>query len=87
MIIAFVTSISGGVVWIDDRYAKADDQTKLSIRVDIQELRHQLRTALDEYYFLRKQSRAYPDDMDLKEKVDEAKTHVNDLKTMIKEKS
>lgn len=86
VVIAFLSSVGGGVAWVDGRYAKADAHVELEKRVSVQELNHQLRAALDEYYFLKKQLRKHPEDEDLKEKVDEARAHVDDIKQQIKEK-
>jgi len=86
IIFAFLSTASGGVFWVDGRYAKADEQVELEKRVSIQELNQQLRVAVDEYYFLKQQLRKYPDDADLKEKVDEAKAFVDGIKQQIKDK-
>jgi hypothetical protein len=87
LVFAFVSTVGGGILTIDSRYAKADDHKALEVRVSISELKAQLRSALDEYYFLKKQLRKNPDDVDLKEKVAEAKEHVDDLKATIKAKN
>jgi hypothetical protein len=84
---AFISTVGGGLMAIDGRYAKADEHIALEKRVSLSELKTQLRAALDEYYFLKKQLRAHPEDEDLKEKVAEAKEHVDDLKDAIKAKS
>jgi hypothetical protein len=86
LIFAFVSTVGGGMITLDGRYAKAEDHKALEVRVSIGELKSQLRAALDEYYFLKKQLRAHPEDEDLKEKVAEAKEHVDDLKEAIKKK-
>lgn len=81
--IALISSAVGAVVYVDARYAKSDQVEVLEKRVSLQELRAQLRTALEEYYFLKQQSRKYPDDLDLKEKVKQADQAVQDIKEQI----
>lgn len=83
---AFVSTIGGGMLALDGRYAKAGEHITLENRVSLNELQDQLRAAFDEYYFQKKQLRKYPDDEELIEKVAEAKQHVDDLKETIKKK-
>ena len=84
---AFVSTIGGGMIALDGRYAKAEDHSALESRVSLNELQDQLRSALDEYYFQKKQLRKHSGDEELMEKVAEAKQHVDDLKELIKKKS
>jgi len=86
LVFAFVSTVGGGMLTIDSRYAKADDHSALEVRVTLSELQAQLRSAVDEYYFQKKQLRKHPDDEELIEKVAEAKQHVDDLKEAIKAK-
>jgi hypothetical protein len=83
--IGLTGSAAGGLAWVDSRYAKADDVTELENRVELNELKDQLRTALEEYHWLRQQARKYPDDQDILDERDEAKDVVDDLKNRIKE--
>lgn len=84
---AFVSTVGGGLLALDGRYAKAEEHQALEKRVTLSELLDQLRAALDEYYFQKKQLRKHPEDEELMEKVIEAKTHVDDLREAIKKKS
>lgn len=84
-IIGLAGTIFGGVIWIDTRYAKADTVVLIEKRLTVAEIRDQLRAALDEYYFLRKQVRKYPNDIEIQDALREAKDHVDDLKKQLKE--
>lgn len=83
-ILGFIGTLAGGVFWVDDRYAKASEVEQLEERLTLAELKDQLRLALEEYHFLKSQSRKYPDDEDIKEELAEAKETVKDLKDQIK---
>jgi hypothetical protein len=83
-ILGFIGTLATGVFWIDDRYAKAEQVEELDKRVTLSELKDQLRLALEEYYFLKKQARKYPDDEDIQRELEEAKSVVDDLKEKIK---
>lgn len=83
-ILGFLGTIGGGITWIDNRYAYADQVRELEGRITLAELKDQLRRAQEEYYFLKKQSRKYPDDQEIKDELVEAKEAVDNLKEKIK---
>lgn len=78
-------TIFGGVAYVDSRYAKADELQEVKKDVSLIELKDQLRTAQEEYHFLKKQSRKYPDDEDIVEELVDIKVVIKDLKEAIKE--
>lgn len=80
-------SIATGYGFLDSRFAHAEDVEKLEKRVTLAELKTSLRTALEEYYFLKQQQRKYPEDVELAERVTEAKKIVDDLREQIKKKT
>jgi len=82
---AIIGSIVAGYGFLDERFANAQDVEQLEKRVTLAELTTSLRTALEEYYFLKQQLRKYPDDAELTDKVKEAKDHVDTLKEQIKQ--
>jgi hypothetical protein len=73
-----------GVNWVDSRYAKAEQVVSLDKKLMLVELRQQLRTALEEYYFLRQQARKYPQDLDIQRELEDAKEAVDLIKEKIK---
>lgn len=83
-ILGFIGTLATGVFWIDDRYAKAEQVEELDKRVTLAELKDQLRIAQEEYFFLKSQERKYPDDLDIKEQLAEAKEVVDNLKERIR---
>lgn len=84
VVMSALSTAGGSILWIDGRYAKAAEVVQMERRLDITELKQQLRVATDEYYFLRGQLRKYPEDLELKEKVDEAKEQVDQIRSRIK---
>ena len=82
--LAIVGSIVSGYGFIDTKYAKAADVVKLEKRLSLSELQSSLRLVLDEFYFLKKQIRKYPEDVEIKEQLDDVKVEVKDLKDQIK---
>lgn len=83
-ILGFFGTVSTGIFWVDDRYAKAEQVEQLEKRLTLAELKDQLRLALEDYYFLKSQSRKYPDDLDIKKELDEAEEYAESLKEKIK---
>lgn len=83
--IGLAGSVFGGVMYVDARYAKADTVSDLSVEVQILELRAQLREAQEEYFFLKKQARRYPDDEDIRDELFEVKQAIIDIKDFIKQ--
>ena len=83
-ILGFIGTISAGIFSIDDRYAKADVVQQLEERVTLSELKDQLQAALEEYHFLKKQSRKYPDDREIADELHDAKEVVDNIKEKIK---
>lgn len=83
-ILGFIGTISAGIFWVDDRYAKADVVEQLEERLTLSELNDQLRAAQEELFFLRSQARKYPDDLDIADQLEEAKEAVKTLKERIK---
>jgi len=86
-ILGFIGTISAGVFWVDDRYAKASTLAQLEERLTLSELNDQLRTAQEELFFLRSQARKYPDDLDVAYQLEEAKAVVKEIKDKIKKLS
>lgn len=84
-LIALSSSAVGGVMWVDGRYAKASAVEELEERVTLAELKDQLRTATEEYFFLRQQARKYPDDQEIQDELEDAKELVDSLKKQIEE--
>lgn len=84
-VIGLSGTIIGGIIYVDDRYAKAEELVEVKKDVSLIELKDQLRIAQEEYYFLKKQSRKYPDDEDIAEELVEIKVVIKDLKESIKE--
>ena len=82
--LAIVGSVVSGYGFIDTKYAKAADVVQLEKRLSLSELQSSLRLVLDELYFLKKQIRKYPEDIEIKEQLDEVKIEVKDLKDQIK---
>jgi hypothetical protein len=78
--------IAGGIGFLDTRYAHAEVVEQLEKRVTLAELKTSLRTAMEEYYFLKSQARKYADDEEIAERLTEAKDHVKELKELIKKK-
>lgn len=70
--------------YIEERFAKADDLKKIEIRLEINEIQTLYKTALENLYFYRDQSRKYPDDVKVKKKLDAAEEEVTDLKDLLK---
>ena len=48
-------TIFGGIMYIDNRYTKNTEQQEIKKDVSLIELKDQLRTAQEEYHFLKKQ--------------------------------
>lgn len=84
-ILGLAGSIVAGVIWVDDRYAKADTVVELDKRLTKAELKDQLRAALEEVYFLRSQTRKYPDDQQIKDQLKEAEEQVDEIKRQLRE--
>lgn len=84
---AVVGTIVGGYGFLDSKFAHAEEVEKLEKRVTLAELKTSLRTALEEMYFLRDQSRKYPDDEEIKERLKEASSLVDDIKEQIKKQT
>ena len=84
-VIALFGSVFAGYIYMDERYALAEDVNKLEERLTLSELRESLRIVLDEYFFLKKQIRKYPDDLDIKDQLKDVEERVNDLRSQIKE--
>jgi len=79
-----VSTVITGFFYIEERFAKADDLKKVEIRLEINELQTLYKTALENLYFYRDQSRKYPNDEKLGEKLVEAEEEVKDLKDLLK---
>ena len=82
--VSLLTAGVGGVASIDNRYAKAKAVQGIAKDVELLELRDQLREAQQEYFFLRKQVRKYPNDEELKFELEEVKQAVEDIRQQIK---
>lgn len=78
-------TIFGGITYIDNRYAKSNDLQEIRIDVSLIELKDQLRTAQEEYHFLKSQFRKYPHDEDIEEELIIIKDTIKDLKDAIKD--
>lgn len=85
-VVTVASTVVGGVIWIDSRYAHAEELQTLEERVELNELKDQLRNALDELHFWRQQARKYPDDEEVQDEVDTAKELVDEIKEKIKSK-
>jgi len=77
------STVFSSFFYIEGRFAKADDLKKVEIRLEINELQTLYKTALENLYFYRDQSRKYPEDTKLKEKLTEAEEEVKDLKDLL----
>ena len=83
LLVLVISSLAGGFLYLDERFALAADVVKLEQRVSLNELSALYKTALENLYFYRSQNRKYPDDEDLKTKLKESEGEVKDLKTLI----
>lgn len=85
--IAIFGSMFTGYLYIDGRYALAEEVRELEKRLTLSELRDSLRLAQDELFFLKSQNRKYPDDQDIKDQLKDVEAKVKDLKEQIKERA
>lgn len=84
--VALIGACVGGYIYIDDRYALAEEHEEMVRRLDKTEIRMAIQQAMQHYYFLKSQLNKYPDDRELKEEVIEAKKDIDLLKKQLSEK-
>ena len=83
-LLTLIGTVSGGIFFLDTRYAAASTVKSLEKRVDLSELQNLKQEALKHKYFYKDQLRKYPNDKDLKKQLDEASEEVETLKEQIK---
>lgn len=86
-VIGLAGTVVGGVMYVDDRYAKAEELVEVKNDVSLIELKDQLRVAQEELFFLKRQARKYPEDEAILEELADITAVVKDLKEAIKEAS
>lgn len=68
-----ISIIGGGALWFYNYDSKftvlASDVKNIQSNIEILELKQTLRDVMDEYFFLKKKVRQYPDDEELKEEL------------------
>jgi len=85
-VLGLCATLFAGFFFLDARHASVKSVAKLEKRVSLQELRRLLREAEEEMYHYRKLHRKYPDDQEIKERLEEAEERVADLKERIKKR-
>ena len=78
-VIAALPLAYGMVEFTDKRYVQASNNERLERRVVRNEITYLYHQALSNYYFLLDQSNKYPDNKEIKHKLDEAKRKVEEL--------
>ena len=79
-ILGLIGSIVAATWLIDERYALSKELTSLEVRVKLNELQNLEHKIKEHIYFLKRQLRHYPDDIELKEELEEAKEELKELK-------
>ncbi len=83
-VVAIITVVFSGFFFIESRYTLQQEFAELVSRVDLDELQDLLKEALEDLYYWRSMSRKYPDDLEIKKKLEEAEENVKDLKERIR---
>ena len=88
---AFISiATAGGMIWggftiVDERYAHAQVVQELKKDIKILDIKQQYRDANDEYLYQKSLKRKYPDDQEIEEEFEEAKTNRDNLKKVLEE--
>lgn len=90
ILVGLLSTLSGGYVYIDTRYALASDHRKTeellaqtNKKLNLFELKLLYQSALDNLYYFRKKAREYPDDTDIKQKLEEAQRQLDNVDAQI----
>jgi len=82
--LALVTSISGGVYFLEDRYVNASEQKEVNqefrVGIELVNVKQAYRDAAADLYFEQSQLRKYPNDGALKKRVKDKEDEVGELK-------
>lgn len=84
-VITLIGVVFSSFLFIDNRYALSTNLAQLEQRVKLNELRDLERKAMEDEFFYKEQSRKYPADKQVKDKLGDAEEQVESIRKRIGE--
>lgn len=85
LVLTMISFLSGGLFWLDSRFAHASSVSKLKTKVSLNELRLMLNSARNDFFFFKKLHLSDPDNEEYKLQLKESEEHLSNIKSQILE--